>query len=206
MPTLRTTDIVASLVIGEVAALLMFAVGRNIGLPSGLKSLLPWLPFVFPFFTFAVIAAGSLAGRVRLGFYQLAKFGLVGGLNFLMDLGVLNLFLTLFGVTTGLYAVTSKAIAFLVALTSSFLWNKFWTFRSLSTAHVGQQVIEFFVVSAIGLGINVGTFTVLNNIVGPRGGIDGKTWASVSAAGAAAIGLAWNFFGYKLVVFRKPSR
>ena len=105
-----------------------------------------------------------------------------------------------------LVSLALMVIAFLVALTSSFLWNKFWTFQSLSTASVGLQFVEFFVVSAIGLGINVGTFTVLNDVVGPRGGIDARTWASVSAAGAAAIGLAWNFLGYKLFVFRKPGR
>ncbi len=203
---MKRTDVIVSLIIGEAAAILIVLVGRNLALPSGSARLLPWLPFTFPLFTLAAVIIGAWLGRYRLGFYQLAKFGLVGGFNFLVDLGVLNLFLTLFGVTAGLYAVLSKAIAFLVALTSSFLWNKFWTFQSLSTASVGLQFVEFFVVSAIGLGINVGTFTVLNDVVGPRGGIDARTWASVSAAGAAAIGLAWNFLGYKLFVFRKPGR
>lgn len=206
MPTIKRIDIIVSLVIGEAAALLMLAIGRNLDLPSGLARLLPWLPFVFPFFTLAVIVVGAWLGRYRLGFYQLSKFGLVGGFNFLVDLGVLNLLLTLLGVTAGSYAVASKAVAFLIALTSSFLWNKFWTFRSLSTASVGLQFVEFFIVSVVGLTINVGVFAFLNNVVGPQAGIDAKTWASVSAAGAAIIGLAWNFSGYKIVVFRKQQR
>src|SRR3989338_2769330 len=165
---MKRIDIIASLVIGEAAALLMLAIGRSIGLPSGLGRVLPWLPFVFPLLTFAVVIVGAWLGRYRLGFYQLSKFGLVGGLNFLVDLGVLNFFLALFGITAGPYAVLSKAFAFLVALTSSFLWNKFWTFRSLSTANAGLQFVEFFIVSLIGLAVNLGVFSFTNDIICPK--------------------------------------
>ncbi|MBI4132220.1 MAG: GtrA family protein [Candidatus Sungbacteria bacterium] len=206
MPTLKRTDVIISLVIGEVAALLMFAVGRNLDLPSGFARLLPWLPFTFPLFTLAVISGGAWLGQYRFGFYQLAKFGLVGGLNFLIDLGALNLLLAVAGVTVGFYAVASKAAAFLAALASSFLWNKFWTFRSLSTTDIGPQFAGFFAVTIGGLIINVGVFAFLSGTVGPRGGIDARTWANVSAAGAAVVGLAWNFLGYKMVVFRKGQK
>lgn len=203
---MRRTDIIISLVIGEAAAILMLLIGRNLALPPALGRVLPLLPLIFPFFTLLVIILGSLMGRVRLGFYQLSKFGLVGGLNFLIDLGVLNLMLAAFGVTTGFYAVVSKAAAFIAALTSSFVWNKFWTFHSLSTDSVGLQFVEFFTVSAVGLGINVGAFALMNNIIGPQAGIDGGIWANIAAASAAVAGFLWNFIGYKFFVFRRPGR
>lgn len=89
---------------------------------------------------------------------------------------------------------------------SSFLWNKFWTFRALSTENAGKQFVEFFIVSAVGLGVNVGTFALVNDVLGAQSGIDPQTWASVSAAGAAMVGLIWNFVGYKFIVFRRESR
>ena len=202
---MKRIDIIVSLVIGEAAALLMLVIGRNLGLPSGLARLLLWLPLVFPLFTLAVVAVGSVLGRYRLGFYQLAKFALVGGLNFLIDLGVLNLLIAATAVTAGFYANAFKAAAFLAAMTSSFLWNKFWTFRSLSSEHAVRQFAGFFVVSLVGLGINVAVFAVLNDAVGPRGGIDARTWANISAAGAAVVGLLWNFLGYKFLVFRRSK-
>ncbi len=200
---LKRIDLIASLVIGEAAALLMLAISQNLALPRGPTSLLPWLPFTFPLFTLAVMAAGAVLGRRLAVAYQFSKFLLVGGLNFLIDLGVLNLLIAATAISAGFYADVFKAAAFLVAVSSSFLWNKFWTFRSLSTEHAGLQFVEFFVVSAVGLAINVSTFALMNDALGPKFGIPAVAWASVSAGGAAAVGLLWNFLGYKLVVFRK---
>lgn len=206
MPTLRRIDVIASLIIGEAAALLMLAIGSTIPLPSGPRALAIWLPFIFPLFTVSVVAVGVWLGRYRLGFYQLSKFGLVGGLNFLIDLGVLNFLIAASDMVSGLPAAAFKAVAFLVAMTSSFLWNKFWTFRSLSIERVGLQFAEFFVVSAVGIGINVGVFAAVNDFIGPPPAIPPRAWASAAAAAAAAVGLIWNFFGYKFLVFRRESR
>lgn len=210
---MKRIDLVASVVIGELAALLMIAISRNITLPVLIRPFLVWLPLAFPVFTLAVMLVGSAAGRYSLAVYQLAKFGLVGGLNFLIDLGVLNLLIFATDISTGFYANVFKAVSFLVAVTSSFLWNKFWTFRSLSVEHVGKQFLEFFIVSAVGMAVNVGIFALVNDVIGAQAplvraltgqaGIDAKTWASVSAAGAAVVGLGWNFIGYKFIVFRR---
>lgn len=200
---MKRTDLIVSLIIGELASLLMLGIGRNLALPPGAAKILPSLPFWFPFLTLAVMLAGSWIGRYRLSLYQLAKFGLVGGLNFLIDLGVLNLLIALSGVAAGFYASVFKAVAFLTAVVSSFIWNKFWTFRQLSTEHVGVQFAEFFGVSAIGLVINVTAFAFFNDLLGPPAGFPPRLWASASAAAAAIAGLLWNFFGYKFVVFRR---
>lgn len=202
---IKRTDVVASLVIGELSGLLMLGIGRNLALPSGVAEILPSLPFWFPLFTLAAMFIGSRLGSYSPALYQLAKFGLVGGLNFLVDLGVLNLLIALSGVSSGFYAAIFKAVSFLVAVGSSFLWNKFWTFRALSTEHVGLQFAEFFSVTLVGFFINVGTFAFLNDFVGPPAGIPGPTWANISSGGAAVVGLLWNFLGYKFIVFRKPA-
>lgn len=196
----------ASVVIGEAAALLIMAIGRNLALPSGPASLLPALPFVFPLFTLGVMAGGSLAGR-RVGIaYQFSKFLLVGGLNFLIDLAVLNALIAFSGVTHGAVAVAFKGTSFVVAVISSFFWNKFWTFHAATLEHAGVQFAEFITVSVIGLLLNAGAFSLLNDALGPQAGIAPQAWASVSAGGAAIAGLIWNFIGYKFFVFRKLQR
>jgi len=199
-------DIILSAVIGEIAALLMVAVSRNLALPSGIQSAVSLLPFVFPFFTIGVMIVG-IWFRTRLDVaYQFSKFLLVGGSNFLVDLAVLNLFIALTVITQGFYAAVFKAVSFLVAMSWSFVWNKFWTFRSASIHRAPIQFAEFFAVSVVGILINVGTFAFTNSVVGPQAGIDQRTWASVSAAAAAVAGLLWNFLGYKFLVFRRESR
>lgn len=201
----RKRDIILSLVIGEIAALLMVAVSRNLSLPSGARSLIPFLPYVFPLFTASAMLIG-LWFRARFAVaYQFAKFLIVGGSNFLVDLSVLNLFIALTGIGAGFYAAAFKAASFLMAMSWSFVWNKFWTFRATSIDRVSLQFAGFFAVSVLGLAINVGTFTLVNDAVGPRAGIDQRTWASVAAAAAAIAGLLWDFTGYKFVVFRRTS-
>ena len=196
-------DILASIVIGIIAGVLLALIGRNLPLPSGIMGLLKFLPLVFPLFTLGVMVIGTWLGhRVRIA-YQLTKFVLVGGQNFLIDLGILNLLIAASGVSEGFTASIWKALAFLVAVSSSFLWNKFWTFRSLSTAHAGVQFAEFLVVSGVGLAINVGVFALINDGLGPQGSASPEVWASAAAVGAAIAGLMWNFLGYKFVVFRR---
>lgn len=200
---INRTDIGASLIIGEVAALLMVFIGRTLGLPAGISDLLWFLPFVFPLVTLSAMVIGTRFGSRIPIIYQLTKFSLVGGQNFLIDLGILNLLIAATGVSAGFTASVWKAIAFLVAVSSSFLWNKFWTFRSLSTERAGAQFAEFLVVSGIGLGLNVGVFALINDGLGPQGGLGPALWASIAAVVAAAIGLAGNFIGYKFIVFRR---
>lgn len=200
---MKRSDIISSLIIGETAALLMIAVAKNLALPSGPASLLKFLPVVFPVFTLFVMTAGTFLGHRASVFYQLSKFALVGGLNFLIDLGVLNLLIAATGTATGFWVIIFKAISFLIAVISSFLWNKFWTFGSLGTDAASRQFFGFLVVSTIGLLINDGSFATFNAF-GP-GSFDAKTWASISAALASGVGLIWNFIGYKFLVFKKES-
>lgn len=198
---MKRSDIIASIIIGEAAALLMLAVARNLAIPSGLAASLKFLPAVFPVLTFVVMTVGTLLGKRVAIFSQLTKFVLVGGLNFLIDLGVLNLFIAATDISTGVWVIVFKALSFLVAVISSFFWNKLWTFGSLGTETAGRQFTGFFIVSAIGLLINDGSFATFNAL-GPAGSLDTKTWASVAAAGAAMVGLIWNFLGYKFLVFK----
>lgn len=72
--------------------------------------------------TFALRLAG--AARSRQGWLQLLKFGIVGGSGYLINLGVFVLLSSNLGVYHDIAAVG----AFCVAVTSNFLWNRYWTF------------------------------------------------------------------------------
>lgn len=198
---MKSVDALASLFIGGMAAVLMLAVSRNLLLPSAVTLHLTSFLVAFPLLTLAAIAVGSLLGRRVRVLYQFTKYALVGGLNFLVDLGVLNLLIAVTDTAHGAYANMLKAISFLVAMTWSFFWNKFWTFGSPSASRAGRQFIGFVMVSAVGLLINVAAFAVINNNVALGGGIPPRTWANVAAAGAAVTSIFWNFLGYKFVVF-----
>jgi len=198
-------DFWGGLIIGLAAGILLWAIGRQLELPSGPKSLLPYMPLAFPVASIVGLYVATLLGRAVPLIYQFAKFLLVGGSNFLIDLGVLNLLINATDISQGPKANLFKAVSFLVAVVWSFFWNRFWTFSVTSTSGAGKQFWQFLTVTVIVFLINLGVFALLNDFLGPQAGIEAKTWASVAAVGASVVGLLWNFAGYKLLVFRKPE-
>jgi putative flippase GtrA len=146
----------------------------------------------------------SFIGKRLPSIYQFAKFAAVGVLNTMVDLGVFNLETLLLGTLPGtvLFAVF-KAVSFLIATTNSYFWNKRWTFSSKTAANTGE-VVKFYVIAILGGFVNVGVATLVK-VLQPAG-ISSALWVNDIAplAGIIAV-LFWNFFGYKLFVFKQAE-
>ena len=128
------------------------------------------------------------AARRPASWLQLLKFGIVGGSGYLINLAV-------FAVLAGSLDVhhTIAAIgAFCVAVTSNFLWNRYWTFGA-GDAPAGFQAARFFAVSLAALVLNL---AVLEALV--AGGTVGELAAQ---AIAVAVAMPFNFLGNKLWTF-----
>jgi len=77
-------------------------------------------------------------------FRQLVKFGLVGATGFVINVGVFAFCLRQLEIHYRLAYV----IAFGVAVTNNFVWNRIWTFRhQRDGSHVAMQGARFFAVS-----------------------------------------------------------
>lgn len=173
---------------------------------------------IIPFFLLATPLGLRIAffiGKKIAIVYQIAKFGLIGVLNTLVDLGVLALVTLVFsayfqieskdilvaGIT--FYSIY-KGFSFIVANISSYFWNKYWTFDQGEKKQTKSEFLQFFAVSVVGFLINVFVATVVFKII--LGSLIGMTAGQLGLIGAAAgsiAGLAWNFIGYKLWVFKK---
>ncbi|MDO8663552.1 MAG: GtrA family protein [Candidatus Wildermuthbacteria bacterium] len=137
---------------------------------------------------------------------QAVKFVLVGGLNTLIDLGVLNLLIFMTGIATGFGYSAFKGISFTVAVVNSYIWNKRWTFKGSESNKGAKEFGQFLVVSLIGFGINVGIASLVVNVIGNPfvfSGISAKLWANAGAIIATFCTMTWNFVGYKFIVFKK---
>ena len=135
--------------------------------------------------TLAVRLAG--AARSRDSWIQLLKFGVVGGSGYLINLGV---FAFLSG-NLGVYHAVAAVGAFCVAVTSNFLWNRYWTFGpGEGLAHM--QAARFLAVSIACLVINL---VVLELLVGSGMG------ELAAQAIAVAVAMPFNFLGNKLWTF-----
>ena len=128
------------------------------------------------------------AARRPASWWQLLKFGIVGGCGYLVNLAVFALLAGILDVHHLLAAVG----AFCVAVTSNFLWNRYWTFGP-GDGSAGFQAARFFVVSVAALGLNL---IVLEALL--TGGGTGELTAQ---AIAVAIAMPFNFLGNKLWTF-----
>ncbi len=205
MADFKKSDLLLVLVIGEVCAWLMILISKNlaaeISFIAGIFPYLNYLLIIFPI----LCAIGLIAARVLSGIipviYQIAKFILVGGMNFLIDMAALNFLIFSTGISTGITQSAFKSVSFLIAMINSYFWNKFWIFRRVTKESTGKEFLQFIFISFIGFLINVGIDYIFVNMINPFGGASLKTWAQFSAIMAAIASLVWNFLGYKFIVF-----
>lgn len=145
-------------------------------------------------------ARGESAIKFRIGeaarrsenWIQLAKFALVGGSGYLINLGVFAL-LDELGVAHQLAAVA----AFSVAVVNNFLWNRYWTF-SPGTGPARFQAARFFVVSIASLGLNLAVLELLVR--------SGSVASLPAQAIAVAVAMPFNFAGNKFWTFAEVDR
>jgi len=128
------------------------------------------------------------AARRPASWWQLLKFGIVGGLGYLINLVV---FALLAG-SLGLHHALAALGAFAVAVTNNFLWNRHWTFGP-GDGSAGFQAARFFTVSVGALVLNL---AVLELLV-----VSGDVGDLTAQAIAVAVAMPFNFLGNKLWTF-----
>lgn len=90
---------------------------------------------------------------------QILKFGIVGGIAFVIDYSILYI-LTEFG---GIDSLISAAIAFTISVIFNYMASIKWVF-DVNKKQTKKDVIIFFGLSIIGLGINELIIYIGNNI------------------------------------------
>lgn len=141
--------------------------------------------------------------KARPELLRFLKFSSVGVANTAIDFSVLNALLFLVG-THGSSVVYAffKAAAFIAAVCASYAMNSMWVFRESRRNPGAGRGAMFLAVSAAGFFLNVGISTIAFAI-GKAAYPDHILLASnIAAVTGTLIVLAFNFFGYKHLVFR----
>ena len=148
--------------------------------------------------------------KIKVLINQFGKFFLVGIMNTLVDLIILNGETLLSGVKQGSGYAVQKGLSFLVAVTFSYFLNKNWTFGDSSKQEQGKKFSQFLFVSVIGMIINISVATVAVTYLKPvvnsilqLSFLTDQLWVSLGALCGTFFGLIWNFIGYKFWVFKK---
>jgi putative flippase GtrA len=137
----------------------------------------------------------------RAGLKQLAKFGIVGVMNFSVDTGILTTLSHKTGIFEGTGLIPLNIISSAIAIVNSYFWQRRWTFTEKAPP-TRREFFTFVAVTVIGIILNSFIVFVLTTAINP---FDGFTPARLEVAAkiaATMISLFWNFLGYKFIVFK----
>jgi putative flippase GtrA len=133
--------------------------------------------------------------RERSRFLRFAVVGLIGAV---IDITVFNLEISLLHIPS----VIAAAVSFILAVTSNFLFNRFWTYPDSRSKHIAAQVFQFVIVSLVGLVIRTGFFTWMEPpLIQFFQGVSGSLpfppsflGHNITLAVSIVVVMFWNFF------------
>ncbi|PWJ26069.1 putative flippase GtrA [Branchiibius hedensis] len=125
---------------------------------------------------------------------ELAKFGVIGAISFVIDLGGYNL---LIAGPMAHKVTTAKIISGAVATAFAWVGNRFWTFRHRHNRPVHHEVFLFFAVNGVALAISAAWVAFAHYVLHAHGTL----MLNVHAFIGIGLGTIFRFWAYRNVVF-----
>lgn len=140
----------------------------------------------------------SLRARYDVLAREMAKFGTVGALAFVVDLSILNLL----SVGLGFAELRSKVAAATVATCVAFALNRHWTFRHREQRGLGRESALFFALNAVGLALSLVVIGAITY------GLDLRGVLALNVANVLGTGLGtlFRFWSYRRYVWLHPEQ
>lgn len=127
---------------------------------------------------------------------QFLWFCLSGGLAFLIDAGCTQAW-----VWAGLDPWTARGLAFPVAVTFTWLFNRRYTFRTPTrTQGLWREYLTYVGTQVFGLSVNLGSYALLVWLSDTV-----HAWPVIGVAVGSVAGLLVNFLGAKHLAFRRRN-
>lgn len=136
----------------------------------------------------------GLYRRSRRLVVELLKFGIVGVIAALVDVGFFNVFL----VAVGLGPIPSKVLSNIIATTVAYVGNRQWTFRDRDRTGLGREYVLFFAFNLAGLGISVLCLVVSHYGLGLRSVLADNVAGNVVGF---VLSTGFRFYAYRRWVF-----
>jgi putative flippase GtrA len=155
-----------------------------------------------------ILVVASRFGAKAKEVERFLKFAVVGTIGAIVDFAVLNLLQhTVFppaGTYETLHVRLATGLAFTTAVSSNFIWNRYWTYPDSRSRNIGVQLVQFFLVNVAGLAFRL---VFVGFLYGPLGRaaydvIGGnpsiqtinQLGSNLAQAIAVMIVMFWNFF------------
>lgn len=171
---------------------------------------IPAGPITLPLWSlFIILPLGESIGYVIAakvfskmpGARQLARFGIVGLMNFSVDAGILTALVVASGVAKGEEVIGFNIVSASIAIINSYFWQRSWTFKEKAPASK-KEFSVFVFITIIGIAINTAVVYFTTGVIHPFDGLTPERVVVVAKIIATFVSLIWNFLGYKFFVFR----
>src|SRR6266536_227182 len=139
-----------------------------------------------------------LRGSWRILLKEIAAFGVVGAVCFVIELGLFNLLLH-----QHIGPMTSKAISAGIATAVAYVGNRHWSFSHRARTGLGRETSFFFGINLIAL---VGGELVLGLFAYPLHYKNDHWVMNLVNLGTIGLGTLFRFWAYKRFVFLHPDR
>jgi putative flippase GtrA len=143
--------------------------------------------------------ARGLYARAGSLLQEVAKFGVVGIVAFIIDIGLFNI-LRFAGGEGPMYdkPLSAKVVSVVVATTFAYFGNRHWTFRERGRTSFGREYVLFFVLNFVGLAIALSCLWFSHYALGLTSPLADNISANVIGL---ALGTMFRFWSYRRWVF-----
>ena len=145
----------------------------------------------------ATRSATELYQRFRQQIHESAKFGIVGGVGFIVVLAGSDAL----RFDLGLGKFTSVTVATVVATVITFLGNRYWSFKDRQGAGARSETILFFLLNGVGLLIQYACIFVVTDLVG----LSDRVWYTIANFVGVGIGTLFRFWSYRKWIWVHPE-
>lgn len=160
------------------------------------------MPRGYPASTMTTLRPSSLRDRLRGSYRILAKeiaaFGAIGALAFVIDVGLFTLLTSAWHA-----ALKAKTVSTLVSTTFAYFGNRHLSFSHRARTGIGRETAYFFGINLITLAFSL---AVLGLFVYPLGFDHDSSVVFVVNLVTIGIGTLFRFWAYKRFVFLHPDR
>jgi putative flippase GtrA len=129
---------------------------------------------------------------------ELARFGSVGAVGYVVNAGLFNLLQFGPGHLLGDKTVTAKIISVCAATMVAWIGNRYWTFAASRREERGRELIAFAVVNVVGLLIEVGALAFTVYVLDMTSPLAKNISGNIVGVG---LGTIFRYFAYKRHVF-----
>jgi len=136
--------------------------------------------------------------RIIAARVELMRFGSVGALAYIVNLGLFNLLVHFPISPLDDRPVTGSLLAGIVSILVAYFGNRFWTWKDRPRRAMSREIALFFIINGIGILMSAAVLSISRYILGFQSALADNIAANVIGIG---LGTIFRFWSYRVWVF-----